>query len=116
MADSIIKNTSEPVKAVTVNITCGVDYSSNLEKVEKVTLRVARDVQKKNEFVDKEAEPSMFFTDFGESNINFVVFIKAIDATKKKIVAHDFIKELKKAFDKEKIEISWPVIKLHKGK
>jgi len=116
LANSIVKNTSEPVSSVTVAVNCGVAYGSNLEKVEKVTLKTAKQVIKTSDVADKNAEPSMFFTDFGDSNINFVVYLKAVEASKKKKLAHEFIKALNKAFEKERIEISWPVVKVYKAK
>src|SRR4030042_4803387 len=47
LADSILTNNSLPFKEMSVVIPCGVAYGSDLEKVEKVTVEVAKEIQKK---------------------------------------------------------------------
>ena len=113
LADSVIKNTSEPVKPVTVDVRCGVAYGSDLEKVQKTVEKAGSELIRKFDEVDGTLNPPLvFFTDFGDSNINFVVYIKAKNATVKAKVRHEYVKAIDRAFKKEKIEISWPVVKL----
>ena len=52
----------------------------------------------------------------GDSNINFFVFLRAETHLDKYMVTHEFIKELKERYDKEKIEISWPIRKVYSSK
>lgn len=115
LATSIIINDSKPVQEVTFWIPCGVSYKEDLEKVEKVTIEVAKEVQKKVLGAVKEFDPFIRFTEFGDSNINFNIIIKVETAIDKFRVRHELIKRLKKRYDKEKIEISWPVRKIVKG-
>ena len=49
---------------------------------------------------------------FTEPNIDFFVILRLNDYRNKTAVRHDFIKELKKVYDKNKIDISWPVRKV----
>ncbi|MFC1686179.1 mechanosensitive ion channel family protein [Nanoarchaeota archaeon] len=116
LADSIIVNNSLPSEDLGVIVKCGVSYKSNLKKVEKVTLEVAKKIQKTFPGAVKEFKPFMRFEEFGASNINFFVILRAIDYPNKYLVTHEFIKELKSAYDKNKIEISWPIRKIYKGK
>lgn len=115
LADSIIVNNSLPNDDLGVIVKCGVSYKSNLKKVEKATLEVAKEIQKNLAGAVKEFEPLMRFEEFGDSNINFFVVLRATDYKSKYLVVHEFIKNLKARYDKDKIEISWPVRKVVKG-
>ncbi|MFH1445282.1 MAG: mechanosensitive ion channel family protein [Nanoarchaeota archaeon] len=116
LADSTIINNTLPSKPTSVIIKCGVAYTEDLYKVEKVTLEVANEMQKTVDGAVKDHEPMVRFNNFGDSNIDFSVILRVEEFTKKYLITHEFIKALKKRFDKEKIEISWPVRKIVKGK
>lgn len=116
LAESVITNTSQPEQEMSVVIQCGVSYGSNLEKVEKVTIDVAKQIQKKVEGAVKKFEPFIRYHTFGESNIDFSIILRVEKPTNKYIIKHELIKSLKKRYDKEKIEISWPVRKIYHGK
>lgn len=118
IAQSIITNLSAPEEEMSVVIQCGVSYTSDLEKVEKVTIDVAKEIQKNIEGAVKDFEPFVRYHTFGDSNINFSIILRVKKPVYKWIVVHEFIKALKKRYDKEGIEISWPVRKvyLEKGK
>jgi small-conductance mechanosensitive channel len=116
LADSIVTNYSMPQDEMGVVVQCGVDYSSDLEKVEKITIDVAKKIQKKIQGAVKDFEPFIRYHTFGDSNINFSIILRVEKPVDKFIVTHEFIKELKKRFDKERIEISWPVRKIYQRK
>ncbi|MFC1800800.1 mechanosensitive ion channel family protein [Nanoarchaeota archaeon] len=112
LAESVITNVSKPDQNMTLMIECGVSYESNLDKVEKVTVDVAKKVQNTVEGAVKDHTPTMRFIKFGDSNINFNVFLRIESRLVKFPVRHEFIKALKSEFDKKGIEISWPVRKI----
>lgn len=114
VSDSIIKNLTQKDETVTASVVCGVSYESNLQKVEQTVMQVAKKLQTNSEAAVNDYRPSMRFTDFGESNINFVVYMRAKQRGDKMFLEHEFIKELKAEFDKQKIEISYPVVKVVK--
>ena len=114
LADAKVTNRSSRGEGYAFSIPCGVDYTSDLEKVEKVVLEVANDIIKKMEGAKKDYEPAVRFNEFGDSNINFSIMLGAESFGAHFKVKHEFIKALKKRFDKEKIEISAPTIKLVK--
>lgn len=116
LAESIITNDSMPQNEMSFWVDCGVAYTSNLDKVEKVTLKVARQIQKKVDGAVPDFEPLIRFKEFGESNVNFIVVLRVKRYVDKFLVRHEFVKALKKAYDKEKIEISWPVRKIVQAK
>ena len=63
----------------------------------------------------KDFEPFIRYHTFGDSNINFSIILRVQAFVDKYVVTHEFIKALKKSYDKEGIEISWPVRKIYYG-
>jgi len=116
LADSIITNHALPNNQMSIWIPCGVSYDSDLEKVEKVTLDVAKKIQKTVPGATRGVEPKLRYKEFGDSNINFTISLHVDQFADKYLVTHEFIKALKKEYDKEKIEISWPIRKVYQGK
>ncbi|MHC1635879.1 MAG: mechanosensitive ion channel family protein [Candidatus Methanospirareceae archaeon] len=108
LAESIVTDYHAPAKEMAVIIPCGVSYDSDLEKVERITVEVAKKVLKEVEGGVPEFEPFMRYYKFGDSNIEFNVILRVREFVDKFRVTHEFIKELKKAYDKEGIEIAYP--------
>ena len=115
LAESIITNYSLPEPETAVIVECGVSYESDLEKVEKVTIEVAKEIQKEVKGAIKNFEPFIRYKRFGDSNIIFSVILRAEKPVDKYLITHEFIKKLKKRYDKEGIEISWPIRKIYFG-
>ncbi len=113
LAENIITNNSLPALEMSMVIQCGVSYKSDLEKVEKVTIDVAKKIQKNVSGAIKTFEPFIRYHTFGDSNINFSVILRVEKPVAKYVVKHEFIKALKKRYDKEGIKISWPVRKIY---
>jgi len=105
--DNPIKNYSITPKW-RISLECGVGYESDLEKVMQLTKNTIQKHFDQKKF-DKEVE--FFYTEYGSSSINFLCRFwiegqKAIDRLKHKNLA---MIELKKAFDKEGINIPFPI-------
>ncbi len=115
LAENIITNNSLPALEMSMVIQCGVSYKSDLEKVEKATIDVAKKIQKNVSGAIKTFEPFIRYHTFGDSNINFSVILRVEKPVAKYVVKHEFIKALKKRYDKEGIEISWPIRKNYYG-
>ncbi len=115
IASTTITNDSLPVPEMSVVIQCGVSYTSDLNKVERVTTDVAKKIQKTVEGAVKDFEPFIRYHTFGDSNINFSIILRVNTFVDRYLVTHEFIKALKKGYDKEGIEISWPVRKIYYG-
>jgi small-conductance mechanosensitive channel len=113
LAESNIVNFSKPKQDLSIWIPCGVAYESDLEKVERVTLEVARKTQQTVEGAVKDFNPLFRFREFGDSNINFIAILRVSEPLKRFVVRNEFIKALKKRFDEEGIEISWPIQKIY---
>jgi small-conductance mechanosensitive channel len=116
LAESVITNYSLPVLEMSVVIQCGVAYGSDLNKVEQVTIDVAKKIQETVPGAMKTFEPFIRYHTFGDSNINFSIILRVEEPVARYVVTHEFIKALKKRYDGEGIEISWPVRKIYYGK
>lgn len=116
IAESVLRNYNAPANEMTVTVNCGVAYNSDLEKVEKIAIDVAKKIQKSNDGAVDDFEPFVRFKEFGDSSINFTAYLKVKDRPSRFRVTHVFIKALKKAFDKEKISIPFPQRDVHMKK
>lgn len=113
LASAIFTNYHLPVKEITLTINVGVDYESDLEEVEKVTLEVAKEVMKEVSPQLMKNEPFMRFHTFGDFSINFTVFLRVNEFFDLRIAKHKFIKKLHKRYQKEGIKIPFPVTELY---
>jgi small-conductance mechanosensitive channel len=113
LAESIIINYYMPEQEMAALVEVGVDYTSDLKKVEAITIEVARQVQKSVKGAVPGFEPFIRYHTFADSNINFTVILRVNEFVDKYLVMHEFIKALKERYDHEGIEISWPIRKLY---
>ncbi len=91
-----------------VAVPVGVHYGADLDKVERVTLEVARQAQKESAGGVPLFEPSMRYNALGDSSINFNVSLRARDWAAVHELRHDFIKALVKRYAAEGIVIPYP--------
>lgn len=97
-----------------VFVNCGVGYESDLQMVEDLTVKViSENFTQKN---DEEVE--FFFTEFGDSSINFMVRFWAdiVNVKQEHAARHKAVKLIKQHFDKQDINIPFPIRTLDFGK
>ncbi len=110
LAKSRILNYNLPIKYTSFSVACGVSYDSDLDKVEKVTIKAAKEILKETKGGVQDFEPSVRFTAFGDNNILFTVSMKInVEQADKAFVTHELMKALIREYKKEGIEISYPV-------
>lgn len=114
IATSKIVNYSLPHHDGSVSIPIGIDYNSDLEKIEKVTLEVAREVQSTSPECLVNFEPSVLFTQFADSSIGLNVVLKAARFDVQGRVKHQFIKAIYARYQQEKINIPYPQLVVRK--
>ena len=112
MADTIITNYQGPDPALNILVSGGVSYASDLQQVEEVSLEVTRSVIDDNAEAVKSMDPWFGFDSFGDSNVNFWIFLQATDRVGSFVVSNDLIKRLHARFAAEGIEINYPVRKI----
>jgi small-conductance mechanosensitive channel len=113
LSDAVVTDFEKPDLSMVFGVDGGVSYSSDLEKVEQVIIEVATDVLKNNPEGVKDFTPSVKFKNFGDSNINFSVVMKAQNRAGTFALKHYFIKALHKRFQNEGIVMEYPVRKVY---
>lgn len=109
LAQAIVTNYSLEERDFAVRMTIGVAYDSDLEKVERVTIEVARDVMTRIEGTAKTFEPLVRFHTFAESTIQFNVIMRYEDYGAQFIAQHELVKALHTRYQREGIVIPFPI-------
>ncbi len=117
LAQSKIINFDLQDGRMSVGLACGVSYSSDLEKVEKIALEEAEKIMEQHSKVDpKKYPPVVRYSEFGDSNIKFNIWFNVSQAADQFRVKHELIKALKKRFDKEGIVIEYPIVRVYEAR
>lgn len=101
-------NFSSPSEDMIIKLPIGVSYDSDLDKVEAVTIEVAKAVTKEID-PSTTADPNVFFHTFGDSSIEFNVHLHISEISQKNKLQHEFIKALTKRYREEGIDIPFPI-------
>ena len=109
LADSIVTNYHQPSPHALILVPVGVHAASDLDHVERVTCRVARQIMETIPGGVPGFEPSVRYKAFGDSSIDFVVILRVRAYPDLFLVRHEFIKALVRAFASEGIVIPYPV-------
>ena len=109
LADSMLTNYSSPEEAIGVLLMCGVSYSSALADVERMAKEAAQKVIDETDGADKNMAPWFGFETFGDSNIDFWVWVQAKSRVDSFIVKSEMIKALHERFGAEGISINYPM-------
>lgn len=113
--DSPFKNFTG-TKRSRITISCGVGYESDLEVVKQVTTNAIERVF--NQQTNKNEEIEFFYTEFGDSSINYVIrFWTAVKDRKDILSAQSAgIMAIKAAYNTHNINIPFPIRTLDFGK
>jgi small-conductance mechanosensitive channel len=109
MASAIIINYYQPEREMSVVFPIGVSYGSDLAKVEKVTIEVAKEVLGRVTGGVKTFEPFVRYHTFADFSINFSVILRVNEFVDQYLVKHEFVKALHKRYGEEGIEIPFPI-------
>ncbi len=108
-AETIITNYQEPVPAVNVYLTCGVSYDSDLDIVEQVSREVMDDLVQNDPNAVRSYGSWFAFNAFGESNVDFWLFLQSRDRIASFTLQSSLIKNLHRRFREESIVINYPM-------
>jgi small-conductance mechanosensitive channel len=109
LAGSVIVNYNLPDSELAVLLQVGVHYDSDLEKVERVTVEVVREVMRDVSGGVPSFEPLVRFHSFGDSDIRFTAVARAADFASSHIVRHELVKRLVARYRVEGIIIPYPI-------
>ncbi|QXP58925.1 mechanosensitive ion channel family protein [Olleya sp. HaHaR_3_96] len=105
--DNPLKNYTLTTK-MRVFLECGVGYESDLDHVEQLTKQT---ICNTFEQIEKPEDVEFYYTEYGGSSINYLCrfWIDAENALEKMKSKSKAIIEIKKAYDKENINIPFPI-------
>ncbi len=112
LANMVMTNYFLPGNEVVMSVPVGIAYEADLDNVESLTLEVAEQVLSDLE-VKGTKDSFVRYKSFDESSIQMTVFLNVSAFLDQFVVRHEFIKALKKAYKKHKIEIPYPHMDLH---
>jgi small-conductance mechanosensitive channel len=92
-----------------ISINVGVSYDSDPERVKDILLEVAREHPQ----VLTHPEPYVWFSDFGNSSLDFTLFAYALNITRQLGIQTDLRIAIVKKFREEGIEIPYPQSDVH---
>jgi small-conductance mechanosensitive channel len=113
LASAIVTNYYLPQKEMAVLVQVGVSYDSDLEKVERVTLEVAKEVMREISGGVPEFQPLVRYHTFADSSVNFTVALRAKEFVDQYLIKHEFVKKLHSRYQKEGIVIPFPIRTLY---
>ena len=113
LAATVITNYHRPAKEFSVLVDVGVGYDSDLQRVEEVTLDVARQALRDVRGGVAGFEPQVYFREFSDFRILFTVVLRAEEYVDQFRLRHEFIKRLHERYRLEGIEIPSPVATVH---
>ncbi|MBU2617611.1 MAG: mechanosensitive ion channel, partial [Euryarchaeota archaeon] len=104
-----LTNISEPDIKLKLRIPIGVAYGSDIDKVKRVLLEIAKEAP---DALD-DPSPMVIFNEFADSSLNLLLIVWISDI-KRKIMVVDYINsKIKKRFEEENIEIPFPIRTLY---
>ncbi len=113
LVNSQITNFYLPEQELAILVQVGVSYKSDLEKVERVTIEVAKEVLEQVEGGVKEFEPFIRYHTFGDFSIKFTVILRAKEYANQYLIIHEFVKRLHRRYQSVGIEIPFPTRTLY---
>ena len=105
---STITNYDLPNRELMVTVEAGVAYDSDLARVERVTLEVARQVLQSVPGAVAQFEPLIRYHTLGEFGVNFTVLLRAKSFLDQSLITHEFIKRLLPRYRQEGLAIPCP--------
>ncbi len=104
IANSKIINYNQPASKIKEKIRIGVAYGSDVNKVKKILLDIAENAKD----VEKDPAPAVYFMDFLDHSLEFII-ITWVDSPQKKFSVKTRInEEIYRRFNEEGIQIPYP--------
>ena len=105
LSQSIVTNYHLPEQELAVVIDASVDYASDLERVERITTEVGREVMRTVAGGVETFEPMVRFHTLGDPGIAFSVTLRAREFVDQYAIRHEFVKRLHRRYAAEGITI-----------
>jgi small-conductance mechanosensitive channel len=109
LSTMIVTDFDQPISEMSMVIDLGVAYDSDLERVERVTIEVAREALRSVTGAVAEFDPFIRYNKFGDFAVTFSVILRIQGYVDQYLLKHAFIKRLHERYRKEGIVIPYPV-------
>jgi small-conductance mechanosensitive channel len=109
LSKSLVTNYFLPEQEMSVYVPCGVAYDSDLERVERVTVEVAKEVMDRVHGASTDWQPVVRWKEFADSAITFVTALRVCEFGAQYELQSEFIKALLQRFREEEIVIPFPI-------
>ena len=113
LATSITVNYHFPDLQQGMSVRMSVARGSDLARVERVALEVARGVQRDVEGAVHDYQPVILFQGYGESSVDFLVVLRSARYDTRGMLVHEFIRRIDARFAAEGIEVPFPTRTVH---
>ncbi|MCD6275411.1 MAG: mechanosensitive ion channel family protein [Thermoplasmata archaeon] len=111
LANHKIVNLDRPDTQIKIKIDISVSYDSDIEKVKRVLMEIAESSE--DVLKDESHKPVVVFREFGDSSLNFTLYLWVKDVKKQWKVASRIREEIMRRFREEGIEIPYPQLDVH---
>ena len=105
IASATLTNYEQPLAECTIFIPLTITYDNDLQKVENVSLAVAREILAGSESGVKGFQPLVRYTNMGDYGITFNVVLRIRNIVDEAVIKHEFIKKIYTVFKKENIHL-----------
>jgi len=113
LADAVVTNFHATDAQLALVVPLTVAFASDLEKVERVTIEVASQVQREVQGGVEDHQPLIRLNAFLDSSIQFNVVLRVKEWGDQGLVRHEFLSRILRAYAREGIEIPFPQRVLH---
>lgn len=109
LSSSILVNYNLPTPGTMLTLPLSVAYGSDLERVQRVLIRVVEEVRERFPILlEHKGEAMVRFTHFGESSIDLTLGVRIKSFPEQALIRHELIKRIPPAFETENIQIPFP--------
>ena len=112
LADATVTNFDTGEPPVGAPVLCGVAYEEDLEAVEVIVIEVLEGIIRDLPEADPGYEPLLRFQAFGESNVDFLIKLRATNRRDVGRLQHEMIKRVHTRLAAEGITINYPARRL----
>ena len=112
LADATVTNFDTGEPPVGAPVLCGVAYEEDLEAVEAIVIEVLEGIIRDLPEADPGYEPLLRFQAFGESNVDFLIKLRATNRRDVGRLQHEMIKRVHTRLAAEGITINYPARRL----
>lgn len=113
IANTIITNYAMPDLKLKIRIPVSVAYGSDVKEVKRILYEIAEEAANEMMYILKDPPPSVYFLEFGESSLNFIMLVWAEKFNMAWEVKDHINNRIDERFREEGIEIPFPQLDVH---